>query len=336
MHRVFAVIVSSVVGALALSGAHAQEVAEAEITGDLIETCPARGVIAEFEVSEVRENGLVGNYFAPAADGPRPALLVLGGSEGGLGGATQLGYWFASHGYAVLSLAYFGTEDLPNQLENIPLEYFRAGVDWLAAQEGVDSERLGVYGISKGGEAALLIASRDERLRAVGAGVPSHAAWQSINTSNFFATRSSWTKNGEPVPFQTYALNFNFTNIRGFYEGVFEGRSAVPEAVIPVEAINGPVLVISGGQDRIWPSDRMSELVLERLGAEDFTHAATHLHYADAGHEAAFPLRLESVENLADPSAAGGSAAANAAARLDMWPRLSCFFDAALNDGVAP
>ncbi len=43
---------------------------------------------------------------------------------------TRCGLWehaaalLASHGYAALALAYFGVEDVPKDLINIPLEYF--------------------------------------------------------------------------------------------------------------------------------------------------------------------------------------------------------------------
>ena len=43
----------------------------------------------------------------------------------------------------------------------------------------------------------------------------------------------------------------------------------VAAASIAVEKINGPVMVISGTDDQLWPSTRFSEMVIERLEAHD-------------------------------------------------------------------
>lgn len=74
----------------------------------------------------VRENGLVGTFFYEENTNPKPGIIVLGGSEGGIYEypATLL----AAHGYSVLALAYFGAEHLPKMVVNIPLEYIKKAV----------------------------------------------------------------------------------------------------------------------------------------------------------------------------------------------------------------
>src|SRR4030095_8419665 len=59
----------------------------------------------------VRTHGLVGTLFTPATRGPAPRVILLGGGEGGLHEID--GALLAAHGFAVLSLAYFGAEGLP-------------------------------------------------------------------------------------------------------------------------------------------------------------------------------------------------------------------------------
>jgi hypothetical protein len=55
----------------------------------------------------VRENGLVASFYEPPQPGPHPALMILGGSGGGLPERTaQL---LASHSYATLAVGYFGS-----------------------------------------------------------------------------------------------------------------------------------------------------------------------------------------------------------------------------------
>src|SRR5580704_10566108 len=103
------------------------------------------------------EGKLHGVLFLPAASERIPAALVLGGSEGGL--TTQKAAWLASHGYAALALAYFRYEDLPPNLEAIPLEYFGAALAWLMQRPEILPDRVAVVGTSRGGELALQLAS---------------------------------------------------------------------------------------------------------------------------------------------------------------------------------
>jgi dipeptidyl aminopeptidase/acylaminoacyl peptidase len=121
---------------------------EVVASGTLERTHVAPGV----RVIPVREQGLVGTLFRPDSDGPRPAIIDLGGSIGGL--LERRAALLASHGYAALALAYFGIEGLPPDLFRIPLEYFETAIRWLQVQEGVASDRVAVMGESRGGELA--------------------------------------------------------------------------------------------------------------------------------------------------------------------------------------
>ncbi|HEV2594601.1 MAG TPA: hypothetical protein VGU01_05310 [Sphingomicrobium sp.] len=67
--------------------------------------------------------GLVGALHLPPDRARAPALLVLGGSEGGHATAYRQAQLLAGHGFAAFALAYFGEAGLPSTLENIPLEY---------------------------------------------------------------------------------------------------------------------------------------------------------------------------------------------------------------------
>ena len=106
----------------------------------------------------MREEGLAGTLFYPSSSGPHAAVIVLGGSDGGLheGQAALL----ATHGYAVLALAYFGIDPLPRDLVEIPLEYCSSAISWLEGHEAVDASRIGIRGSSKGGELALVNRTR--------------------------------------------------------------------------------------------------------------------------------------------------------------------------------
>ncbi len=290
---------------------------------------------APFTTMDVSEDGIVAAFMVPTTGGRHPAIIILGGSEGGTASVRGVARQFANEGYAVLALSYFGAPGLPATAEDIPLEYFDRAIAWLARQPQVDPERVGVFGISKGGEAALLIGSRSPQLHAVAAGVPSSMVWQGISASAGAAPTSTWSLEGAPVAYLPYdpTVRFDFTrymeSIYALYSGALPNADAHAEAMIPVERINGPVLLISGKNDAMWPSTAMSEMVVARLREKGFAHPVEHLAYENAGHAVSSPPALPSMSGYPD-EAAGGTAAGNAAGRADMWPRLVGFFDAAL------
>ena len=118
---------------------------------------------------DANEEGLAGRLFIPPGREPHPVVIVLGGSGGGydLDKAAVL----ARHGFATLSLAYFGLPGLPTWLHRVPLEYFARATAWLENQPEVDARRMGVLGISRGAELALLLSSTLPEIRAERRGV---------------------------------------------------------------------------------------------------------------------------------------------------------------------
>lgn len=271
--------------------------------------------------------GMVGIFYPPP-EGRRDVVLVLGGSEGGIQGSGPLAKRLAEHGFGALALAYFGTPGLPQALKNVPLESLEAGVDWLRAQPGIGPRRMPVFGISKGGEAALLLASHDPRLCAVVAGVPSSVVWAGIDIAHPATpvTVSSWTLAGKGLAFVPYAEG-PFRGVRDLYDRSL--AKAAPEAAIPVEKIKGPILLISGKSDQLWPSNPMSEAVMARLDAKHFAFARQHLAYENAGHAAVGPPLAADSPNMARLASLGGTVEGNQAARIDGWPKILAFLDQA-------
>ena len=269
--------------------------------------------------------GMVGIFYPPPK-GRQDVVLVLGGSEGGTQGSGPLAKLLAEHGLGALALAYFGAPGLSPTLENVPLESLEAGVGWLRARPGMGSRRIAVLGVSKGAEAALLLASHDRRVCAVVAGVPSSVVWAGMDLAHPEkpVTASSWTLAGKPLPFVPYAEG-PFQGVRELYDRSL--AKASPEAAIRVERIKGPVLLISGKADQLWPSNPMSNAVMARLDAHHFAFPHRHLTYDDAGHAAVGPPLASNSPNLPRLAALGGSPAGNQAARSDGWPKVLTFFD---------
>jgi fermentation-respiration switch protein FrsA (DUF1100 family) len=90
---------------------------------------------------------------------------VLNGGGGGID--EYRGAILASHGYAALSLGYFGMDGLPRGLVNIPLEYFGNAIGWMRAQPLLGDRFLAVWGESRGGELALLLGATFTEINAV-------------------------------------------------------------------------------------------------------------------------------------------------------------------------
>ena len=294
----------------------------------------------------VEEEDLVGTLFHPTTPGPHPTVVVVGGWGGGIreGGAEAL----ASEGFAALALAYLGVDPLPRDLVEIPLEYFAEALAWLKAQPAVDADRIAVMGNSKGGELALLLgATYPEDVKAIVGYVPSAVVWQGASSDQWsyhWDPRSSWSLGGEPLPFVRFAkphpaempqmTGFFFGEPMAighiFYERALENEAAVAVASIAVEKINGPVMVISGTDDQLWPSTRLSEMVIERLEAHDHPFPYEHLRYEGAGHMIIMPNSEPEAPQM-ERFEVGGSKEANEFANKDSWPKVLGFLRKSLS-----
>jgi dienelactone hydrolase len=291
-------------------------------------------------VVKVMDGGLVGILHLPSGQQRRPAVIVLSGSEGGLAGANLFGEPLAASGFVALCLAYFAMQGLPSTLSAIPLEYFHRAIAWLRTHAAVEGDRLGVLGSSRGGELALLIGATLPDITAVVANVPSHVVWQGINDDPSVKT-SSWSVGGVDLPFVPLVVPRVGTSWREWFEASLSDPLAPPQAAIPVERINGPVLFITGTGDGIWPCSTMADAAVERLKRHHFRFDCEHAKYEHAGHVVLTPpYRVGPVENPwpsgsyrqprwmrsdLPPLQMGGTPDGNRLARMDAWPRMVAF-----------
>jgi pimeloyl-ACP methyl ester carboxylesterase len=66
-------------------------------------------------------------------------------------------------------------------------------------------------------------------------------------------------------------------DFRRAYEVTLEDSEAVNKATIAVENIAGPVLLVSGELDPVWPSTEMSNAVVDRLSRKGFRYPVRHI-----------------------------------------------------------
>ncbi len=320
MHWWRASVIAIAMAASAFAGARAQPA--------LVASPKARPVR-----TTVAENGLVANlYTPPDANGALPAVIVLGGGDGGLGKMPAWEAWsLATRGFVALQVSYFNGPGQSHQLALIPLEYFKTAIDWLQRQPMVDPARLGIMGTTFGGEAALVIAAHYPEIRTVVAAMPSSVVWSGIDYTK--TPPSTFTLAGQPLPFLPYVTEGRSISIYDLYAKGLVALDRHPDAIIPVENINGPVMLVCGEQDRQWPSCDMSAQIVTRLTAKAFKFDVQLLAYADAGDYAFGPplgADAASFVNEGGLGGLGGNEAGNAAARSDSWPRAIAFLEAVL------
>jgi dienelactone hydrolase len=286
--------------------------------------------------TEVRENGLVGTFYAPENTSNLPAIIDLAGSGGGKNETRAA--LLASHGYASLALAYFGSESLPKTLTNIPLEYFKNAIEYLQNQNEVDPERIGVIGGSRGGELALLLGATYPEIKCVIGYVPSIYRCPG-------AVGPAWILNNKPLPFITSSgdekamaaiqksiVSGEATSFLPMFTSIINDSEAIKGTEIPIEKINGDILLISGQDDQLWPSSRMSEIAMERLKSNEFMHSYEHFTYPDAGHMFTAPFMPTTISEATHPvngifMKLGGTPNGNAYARMDSWQQILKFLE---------
>jgi pimeloyl-ACP methyl ester carboxylesterase len=247
-------------------------------------------------------NGFYGRYFAPPRGRPRGApVLIFGGSEGGLSFGHLPPPLLAWRGHPTLALAYFDAPGLPETLSRIPLEYFARALRWLQVRAG--GGRIVVISVSRGSEAAQLVGAHyPDLVAAVVAAVPSNSAICGLPDCK----GSAWTLRGRAIPF---TKQFDFTQ-----------PSDDPAAVIPVERIAGPMLLVCAGKDTVWRSCPYARAIEARRrnyrrGANDVVYA-----YPRAGHFVGSLLPYVAVGprwRFFNP--------ADERAREDLWPQLLAF-----------
>jgi nucleolar protein 56 len=294
---------------------------------------------------DVRRDDLTGTLFEGLGGGPNPGVLVVHGSGGGGGYERHYARLLAHHGYTAFCVEYFGGPGRPEGLDRIPLSYFGRAIDWLLEQPEVDAEEadrecVGAVGFSRGGEAAMLLGAHFDRVGAVVAYSASGYAFPAPTWMPGVEEEGpAWTHEAEPIPY--LPVDELVEAEQDGFEDVVENEDVdastlavenatdeqLRRATIPVERIDGPVLLVSGGDDAIWPSADLAGVAADRLAERGHSWPAEHLVYPEAGHAIRIPYLPDAKrksEPPTDPEARhrlGGTAGANARAAADAWQR---------------
>lgn len=281
----------------------------------------------------IDSGGILANYFPASGEGKKPAILLLGGSEGGLGrDVGRQALLLQQVGFNVLQLAYHNAPGKSAKLENIPLEEFYRGLDWLKQQPDVNGKQLAIVGYSKGAEAGLVVATRYPGIRALALGMPSSVVWDGMSGFNYIfgSFSSSWSEKGKPIPHLAYKGYPDKTGLLPVFVNGLKQVDQNTAAIIPVEKFKGKVILICGQKDNVWPSCTMADQIVNRSARLTGPRIEV-LKFKDAGH-GVMGAPISDPKRRAYWGKLGGTAAGNAAARADGWPQIIDFLKTGLEE----
>lgn len=234
----------------------------------------------------INENGFQANYFVKENTQSNASIVLIGGGAWG-------DYWgqeLAKQGYVGLSLPYIGMDGLPKLPEAIDIGYFEQAIVWLKNQSEVDGEKIIVMGASRNAELALVLGTMyPELISGVIAYAPSSVMWSNtVLPYNSDDIKSSWTYQGAELPYvpmkKIKGNNSNTIKTLAYWKSGLAKEDKVELASISVENINGPILLLSGKEDKVWPSALMADKIEQRIQQHNFQHSFQNIQYENAGH----------------------------------------------------
>lgn len=239
--------------------------------------------------TSVSENGFEGILF-PGDGRKDKVLIVMSGSDGGMTLSRQEAEFYHRNGIPALSLGLFKTKQTPKELSRVPVEYVEAAIQWLK-QQGY--QKIGIDGTSKGSEMALLAASMFPDISCVIARVPSHFVSEGLSGSGKnkgTSGTSCWSYRGKELPYAPYrSRKFNILKMlmreKELHIITFNrDKDVTPETLIPIERIQGPVLLLSSMHDEVWPSFESASFMENRLAENGFPFPHKHVAYEHISH----------------------------------------------------
>lgn len=240
-------------------------------------------------VETIEERYVNGFHLVPDDIQGDGIIITFGGSDGSSN--YDLAVQIAQEGYEVYSLFFFGIGDLPEAIHEVPIEFFG---DVLTYHDNHSQTQgpITVLGASKGAELTLNLATVYDEIDNIILYAPSAYNFFSLNQLN--TDDSSWSHEEEPLPYLSNMEGSsleNFKMIAGFmfytpvsytpiYQSIIEGTDdeSLEAARIKAEDFDGDGIVFAGGDDLMWDSESMGELINEQASQIEI------YVYPEAGH----------------------------------------------------
>lgn len=236
-----------------------------------------------FPVS-TREGPRGNTIYVPERQGPNPGIILLHGSEGSWNGWISVqALTFAMHGFVTLALPYGkgGNPWHASDIHEIDLERTVEAMNALRAHSAVQGRKLGLYGVSRGAEHALLLTSL--MVRDGVAGLPDAVAVHSPSDTITGAFISGAFK---PKDREVWDPSKRAWRWRGASDGL------MPTMPIEIERFAGPLFISHGEADDVWSVEctRRIEARLKAAGRKPEIH-----YYANEKH--GFRAETRNIQN---------------------------------------
>ena len=222
-----------------------------------------------------RSLGEWGTLYSPPGDGPFPAILVLHGSEGGLAGwSHRNAAVFAASGFAALPIIYSSSSSYwhAGDIVDVPLDRTVEAMAELRNSK-LTTGTVGIYGVSRGAEHALLVASLMSKDG--NAPLPDAVAVHSppdVVCGGFRGDSMRHWSDPIRLPWDPALRSWTW---HGSQEGL------KPTDPIEIETYPGPLFLSHGEADQVWGVDctRRLERRLRQAGREPQV-----CYYSDQDH----------------------------------------------------
>lgn len=196
--------------------------------------------------------------YSPPGDGPFPAVLLLHGSDGKCSGWSYLtAAILSAHGFLAVPFGYSngGNSWNAGNIIDVPLDRTVEALVALRASS-LSGEKIGLYGVSRGAEHALLLTSLMVRDNVAGLpdAIAVHGAPDVI--CGAFDERM-WRDSGDPR-WQPWDPARRAWTWRGSSDDL------LPTMAIEIERFEGPLFLSHGTEDATW-SVEMTRRLWDRL-----------------------------------------------------------------------
>mgnify|MGYP001746075533 FL=1 len=209
---------------------------------------------------DIIKNAWQGRLFFEEPTSPRPAIIVLSGSDGGIEKAQNIAMLLSNYGFVTMAISYFGMCKQPSNLNQIPIESIEEALQYLKRLEFVDASNIGIYGRSKGAELALLSLTKYSGLKCAVLNSPSDRVYEGIR-GKMNAKHSSWTYEDKEVPYKPFRW------IEVIKNKLFKIPMKDKTGIMELEKVKCPLLLISSFRDEVWNSFDAAMNILTKVNS---------------------------------------------------------------------
>ncbi|MBF0326178.1 MAG: dienelactone hydrolase family protein [Alphaproteobacteria bacterium] len=196
----------------------------------------------------------------PAEAGPFPGLVLLHGSDGGWSGwSDRDAVFFAGHGFAAYPLRYSigGSPWVAGDIRDVAPDRTVACLEAMRAAPFC-SGRVGLFGVSRGGEHALLVTALAVRDGAATADAVAVHAPSDVVCGAFVGASARDIDDPARSTWDPADLAWTW---RGRADGL------LPATPIEIERFPGPLFVSYGSADQVWSAECSRRLERRLLAA---------------------------------------------------------------------